>query len=74
MADYIYTMESRLSPEQMRAVNSVQQIARSHGMNVYLTGGAIRDILTGFPSAIWISPFRETPSSFNMTLKVRRNR
>ncbi len=49
MADYIYTMESRLSPEQMRTVNSVQQIARSHGMNVYLTGGAIRDILTGFP-------------------------
>ncbi len=49
MADYIYTMESRLSPEQMRAVNTVQNIARSHGMNVYLTGGAIRDILTGFP-------------------------
>jgi len=49
MADYIYTMESRLSPEQMRTVNTVQQIARSHGMNVYLTGGAIRDILTGFP-------------------------
>jgi len=49
MADYIYTMESRLSPDQMRTVNLVQQIARSHGMNVYLTGGAIRDILTGFP-------------------------
>jgi tRNA nucleotidyltransferase/poly(A) polymerase len=49
MADYIYTMESRLSPEQMQAVNLVQQIARSHGMTVYLTGGAIRDILTGFP-------------------------
>ncbi len=49
MADYIYTMESRLTPEQMRALNAVQQIARSHGMNVYLTGGAIRDILTGFP-------------------------
>ena len=49
MADYIYTMESRLSPRQMRAVNLVQEIARSHGMNVYLTGGAIRDILTGFP-------------------------
>lgn len=49
MADYIYTMESRLSPQQMQAVNLVQQIARSHGMNVYLTGGAIRDILTGFP-------------------------
>jgi tRNA nucleotidyltransferase/poly(A) polymerase len=49
MADYIYTMESRLSPEQMRTVNLVQQIARSHGMNIYLTGGAIRDIFTGFP-------------------------
>jgi len=49
MADYIYTMESRLTPEQMRALSAVQQIARSHGMNVYLTGGAIRDILTGFP-------------------------
>jgi len=49
MADYIYTMESRLSPEQMRTVNTVQNIARTHGMNVYLTGGATRDILTGFP-------------------------
>jgi tRNA nucleotidyltransferase/poly(A) polymerase len=49
MADYIYTMESRLSPEQMRTVHTVQEIARSHGMNIYLTGGAIRDILTGFP-------------------------
>lgn len=49
MADYIYTMESRLSPEQMRTVNKVQNVARSHGMNIYLTGGAIRDILTGFP-------------------------
>jgi tRNA nucleotidyltransferase (CCA-adding enzyme) len=49
MADYIYTMESRLSPEQMRTVNTVQNIARSHGMNVYLTGGATRDILTGLP-------------------------
>ncbi len=49
MADYIYTMESRLSPDQMRTVNAVQALARAHGMNVYLTGGAIRDILTGFP-------------------------
>jgi tRNA nucleotidyltransferase (CCA-adding enzyme) len=49
MADYIYTMESRLSPEQMRTLNRVQQICRAHGMNLYLTGGAIRDILTGYP-------------------------
>jgi len=33
----------------MRVVTLMQQIARSHGANIYLTGGAIRDILTGFP-------------------------
>jgi len=49
MADHIYTMETRLAPDQMRAVNLVQDIARELGMNIYLTGGAIRDILTGFP-------------------------
>ena len=49
MADYIYTMETRLLPEQMRTVQAVQNFARAHGMNVYLTGGAIRDILTGYP-------------------------
>jgi len=49
MADYIYTMETRLTPDQLKAVTLVQDIARAHGMNLYLTGGAIRDILTGFP-------------------------
>jgi tRNA nucleotidyltransferase (CCA-adding enzyme) len=48
MADYIYTMESRLTPDQMKGVILVQDAARAHGFNVYLTGGAIRDILTGF--------------------------
>jgi tRNA nucleotidyltransferase/poly(A) polymerase len=42
-------METRLLPEQMRTVETIQTIARTHGMNVYLTGGAIRDILTGYP-------------------------
>ncbi len=49
MADYIYTMEIRLTPDQLKVVSLVQEGARAHGMNVYLTGGAIRDILTGFP-------------------------
>ena len=48
MADYIYTMEIRLTPDQLKVVSLVQEAARAHGMNVYLTGGAIRDILTGF--------------------------
>jgi len=49
MADYIYTMETRLTPDQMRGVNLIQDLALSHQYNVYLTGGTIRDILTGFP-------------------------
>src|SRR5215471_11703881 len=48
MADYIYTMELRLTPQQQKGVTLVQDIARNAGMNVYLTGGAVRDIITGF--------------------------
>src|SRR5215475_7062535 len=49
MADYIYTLELRLTPNQLKGVNLVQDIARNAGMNVYLTGGAVRDIMSGFP-------------------------
>lgn len=49
MADYIYMMESRLSPAQLQSLGQVQEIARAHEMNVYLTGGAVRDIISGFP-------------------------
>jgi len=48
MADYIYTLESRLTPDQMRGVFLIQELSRAAGLNVYLTGGAVRDILTGF--------------------------
>jgi len=49
MADYIYTLETRLSPDQQKAVTLVQDAAKAAGMNLYLTGGAVRDIITGFP-------------------------
>src|ERR1700723_3390297 len=48
MADYIYTLEMRLTPDQQRAVTLLQDLARDAGMNVYLTGGAVRDITSGF--------------------------
>lgn len=48
MADYIYTMEIRLTPDQQRGVTLVQDIARDAAMNLYLTGGAVRDIISGF--------------------------
>jgi len=49
MADYIYTMEIRLSPDQQRGVTLVQDIARGAELNVYLSGGAVRDMMSGFP-------------------------
>src|SRR5947209_7096305 len=49
MADYIYTLETRLSPDQQKAVTLVQDAAKAADMNLYLTGGAIRDMITGFP-------------------------
>ena len=48
MADYIYTMEIRLTPDQQRGVALVQDVARDAVMNLYLTGGAVRDIISGF--------------------------
>jgi tRNA nucleotidyltransferase (CCA-adding enzyme) len=48
MADYIYTMEIRLTPDQSKGVNLVQDVARAAGITLYLTGGAIRDIISGF--------------------------
>ena len=49
MADYIYTLETRLSPDQLKAVTLVQDVAKAAEMNLYLTGGAVRDIISGFP-------------------------
>ncbi len=49
MADYIYSMETRLTPDQQRGVNLIQEIARHAGLNLYLTGGTIRDLISGFP-------------------------
>jgi tRNA nucleotidyltransferase/poly(A) polymerase len=49
MADYIYTLETRLTPDQQKAVTLVQDAAKAAEMNLYLTGGAIRDLITGFP-------------------------
>jgi tRNA nucleotidyltransferase (CCA-adding enzyme) len=48
MADYIYTMEIRLTPDQLKGVNLVQEITRAAENTLYLTGGAIRDIISGF--------------------------
>ena len=47
MPDYMFLLESRLSPEQRAAMLRVQELAAAMGFNVYLTGGTVRDLITG---------------------------
>lgn len=49
MPDYMYLLESRLSPEQRAVLMRVQELARAQDSNVYLTGGAVRDLISGMP-------------------------
>jgi tRNA nucleotidyltransferase (CCA-adding enzyme) len=49
MPDYMFLLESRLSPEQRAVVERVQELARSQELNIYLTGGAVRDLISGQP-------------------------
>ncbi|MGA7226306.1 MAG: hypothetical protein WBX16_25860 [Candidatus Acidiferrales bacterium] len=49
MPDYMYLLESRLSPEQRAVMERVQELSRTQDVNVYLTGGAVRDLISGMP-------------------------
>ena len=49
MSDYLFLMESRFSPQQWQAVGAVEKAAATIGMNLYLAGGAIRDLIAGLP-------------------------
>jgi len=48
MSDYIFMLESHLSTDQSRAVEDVQVAAAPFNVNLFLTGGAMRDMLAGF--------------------------
>ena len=47
MPDYMFLLESRLSPEQRAVLTRVQELSAAMGFNVYLTGGTVRDLVTG---------------------------
>ncbi|MGC8549749.1 MAG: CCA tRNA nucleotidyltransferase [Acidobacteriaceae bacterium] len=49
MPDFIYLLETRLSAAQKSAMQHIRDAARDAGMNVFLTGGAVRDLISGFP-------------------------
>jgi len=47
MSDYIYMLESHLSPDQNRVVEVFEAAAAQANVNLFLTGGAMRDMLAG---------------------------
>ncbi len=49
MPDYMYFLESRLSAEQRAALLRVQELATAVAANLYLVGGAVRDLISGMP-------------------------
>ena len=49
MSDYMFMLESHLSAIQNSVVSEVQAGAARANVNLFLTGGAVRDMLGGFP-------------------------
>ena len=49
MSDYMFKLESHLSTDQFRVVGQMQAVAAAAGVSLFLTGGAMRDMLGGFP-------------------------
>ncbi len=47
MPDYMYMLESRLSAEQRAVLVRMQELAVETTTNLYLTGGAVRDLISG---------------------------
>jgi tRNA nucleotidyltransferase/poly(A) polymerase len=49
MSDYMFMLENHLTADQSRVLAEVQTAAAQAGVSLFLTGGAIRDMLGGFP-------------------------
>ncbi len=49
MADYIYLLQTRLTPAQQSALEHIRQVAKARSMTVFLVGGAVRDLTSGSP-------------------------
>jgi tRNA nucleotidyltransferase/poly(A) polymerase len=47
MADYIYLLENRLSPDQQHALRQLREVAREAGFLLFLTGDSVRDLTSG---------------------------
>lgn len=48
MSDYMFMLESHLTAQQNRVLTEVRKAAADAQVNLFLTGGAVRDMLGGF--------------------------
>jgi tRNA nucleotidyltransferase/poly(A) polymerase len=49
MSDYMFMLDSHLNSEQSKVLARIRDAAANGGLNLFLTGGAMRDMLGGFP-------------------------
>ncbi len=48
MSDYMFMLDSHLNGEQSKALAQVREAAEQANLNLFLTGGAMRDMMGGF--------------------------
>jgi tRNA nucleotidyltransferase (CCA-adding enzyme) len=48
MSDYMFMLDSHLTSEQSKAVAAVRDAGEAANLNLFLTGGAMRDMMGGF--------------------------
>jgi tRNA nucleotidyltransferase (CCA-adding enzyme) len=49
MSDYMFMLDSHLTGEQAKVLAEVRESAEHANLNLFLTGGAMRDMMGGFP-------------------------
>lgn len=49
MSDYMFMLESHLNSVQSQVFTQIRDAAAAANLNLFLTGGAMRDMLAGFP-------------------------
>jgi tRNA nucleotidyltransferase (CCA-adding enzyme) len=49
MSDYMFMLDSHLDSEQSKVLTAVRDAAEAANLNLFLTGGAMRDMMGGFP-------------------------